>query len=94
MISMNLGYLVRSGDPDVLDATVPLVYGNLAVERVLAGDRGIMVAVTDGRYGTVPIDTVVASKKVIDVARYYDTERYRPRYDGFALQPMMVVGSR
>jgi 6-phosphofructokinase len=94
LISMNLGYLVRSGDPDVLDATVPLVYGNLAVERVLAGDHGIMVAVTDGRYGTVAIDTVVASKKVIDVARYYDTERYRPRYDGFAMQPMMVVGSR
>jgi 6-phosphofructokinase len=93
MISMNLGYLVRSGDPDVLDATVPLAYGNLAMERVLAGDFGTMVCVRDGRYGRVPIDTVVASKKVVDVARYYDTERYRPRYDAFELQPMLVVGS-
>jgi 6-phosphofructokinase 1 len=93
MISMNLSYLVRSGDPDVLDAVVPLAYGNLAVERVLAGDFGTMVALRDGRYGSVPIDTVVASKKVVDVARYYDTERYRPRYDALELQPMLVVGS-
>jgi len=93
MISMNLSYLVRSGDPDVLDAVVPLAYGNLAVERVLAGAFGTMVAVRDGRYGSVPIETVVASKKVIDVRRYYDTERYRPKYDAFELQPMLLVGT-
>ncbi len=93
MINVNLSYLVRSGDPDVLDSIVPLAYGNLAMEHVLAGDFGQMVAVHNGHYTVVPIDTVVATKKVVDVAKYYDTERYRPRFDAFELQPMLILGS-
>lgn len=93
MISMNLSYLVRSGDPDALDSIVPLVYGNLAVDHILRGQFGVMVALRDGRYGSVPIETVVASKKVVDVDRYYDTDRLRPKYDGLDLAPALVVGS-
>ena len=93
MISMNLSYLVRSGDPDALDSIVPLVYGNLAIDHILRGEFGVMVALRDGRYGSVPIETVVASKKVVDVDRYYDTERLRPKYDGLDLAPALVVGS-
>jgi 6-phosphofructokinase 1 len=92
MISMNLGYLVRSGAPDAVDAIVPTVYGNLAVDLILRGETGRMVALTDGKYGSVPIGDVVASKKLVDVARCYDTERYRPKYDGLAGLPMMVLG--
>ena len=69
MIAMNLGYLVRSGDPDSLDSIVPLVFGNLAVDHILRGDTGRMVALRNGRYDSVPIDTVVAYKKVVDVER-------------------------
>ncbi len=93
MIAMNLGYLVRSGDPDSLDSIVPLVFGNLAVDHILRGDTGRMVALRNGRYDSVPIDTVVAYKKVVDVERFYDAERYRPTYDAFELQPMFVVGA-
>jgi len=92
MISMNLGYLVRSGAPDAVDAIVPTVYGNLAVDLILRGETGRMVALTDGKYGSVPIGDVVATKKLVDVARCYDTERYRPKYDGLAGLPMMVLG--
>jgi 6-phosphofructokinase len=92
MISMNLGYLVRSGAPDAIDCIVPTAYGNLAVDLILRGETGRMVALTDGRYGSVPIGEVVATKKVVDVARCYDTERYRPKYDGLAGLPMMVLG--
>lgn len=92
MISINLSYLVRSGEPDVLDSIVPLVYGNLALDRILEGRFGTMVALSGGRYGSVPLDTVVASKKVVDVGRYYDVERYRPTYAGLELSPMLVVG--
>ncbi len=92
MISMNLGYLVRSGAPDAVDAVVPTVYGNLAVDLLLRGETGRMVALRDGHYDSVPIETVVASKKVVDVERCYDTERYRPRYDGLAGLPMLVLG--
>ncbi len=93
MISMNLGYLVRSGPPDAVDAIVPTAYGNLAVDLILRGETGRMVALRDGRYDSVPIDTVVASKKVVDVERSYDTERYRPRYDGLAGLPLFVLGA-
>ena len=81
MISMNLGYLVRSGAPDAVDAIVPTVYGNLAVDCILKGETGRMVGLRGGRYGSVPIDEVVSTKKVVDVGRCYDTDRYRPRYD-------------
>jgi 6-phosphofructokinase len=92
MISMNLGYLVRSGAPDAIDCIVPTAYGNLAVDLLLRGETGRMVALRDGRYGSVPIDEVTATKKVVDVGRYYDTERYRPRYTALELSPMLVLG--
>ncbi|MGO8683702.1 MAG: 6-phosphofructokinase [Thermoleophilia bacterium] len=93
MIAMDLGYMVRSGDPDSLDSIVPLVFGNLAIDLILRGDSGRMVALRSGRYDSVPLDTVIAYKKVVDVAKYYDTERLRPKYDAFELQPVFVVGA-
>jgi ATP-dependent phosphofructokinase / diphosphate-dependent phosphofructokinase len=92
LISMDLGYAVRSGDPDVIDSIVPVAYANLAVDLLLRGDTGRMVALRDGRYDSVPIETVVASKKVVDVERFYDTQRYRPTFAGFELAPMLVLG--
>jgi 6-phosphofructokinase 1 len=92
MISMNLGYLVRSGAPEAIDCIVPTAYGNLAIDLLLRGETGRMVALRDGRYGSVPIDEVVATKKVVDVERYYDTERYRPRYTALELSPLLVLG--
>lgn len=93
MISMDLGYMVRSGDPDAIDSIVPMAYGNLAVDLIERGDYGRMVALRNGRYDSVPIDTVVAYKKTVDVDRFYDTERYRPKYASFELQPMLVLGA-
>jgi 6-phosphofructokinase 1 len=92
MISMNLSYLVRSGAPDAIDCIVPTAYGNLAVDLILKGQTGRMVALQGGKYGSVPIDEVVSTKKVVDVDRYYDTERYRPKYDALELSPLMVLG--
>lgn len=88
MICMNLGYFVRSGPPDALDSIVPTVYGNLAVDLLLRGETGRMVSLNNGCYGSVPIDTVVDHKKVVDVEKFYDTERYTPKYEAFELQPM------
>ena len=93
MISMDLGYMVRSGDPDAIDSIVPMAYGNLAIDLLLRGDFGRMVALRNGRYDSVPIDTVTAYKKLVDVERFYDTERYRPTYASFELQPMLVLGA-
>jgi ATP-dependent phosphofructokinase / diphosphate-dependent phosphofructokinase len=93
MISMDLGYNVRSGDPDAIDSIVPMAYGNLALDLIERGDFGRMVSLRNGRYDSVPIDTVVAYKKLVDVPRFYDTERYRPTYASFELAPMLVLGA-
>ena len=93
MISMDLGYNVRSGDPDAIDSIVPMAYGNLALDLIERGDFGRMVSLRNGRYDSVPIETVVAYKKLVDVQRFYDTERYRPTYASFELAPMLVLGA-
>ena len=92
MISMNLSYLVRSGDPDPVDSIVPMAWGNLAVQLLAKGESGKLVALHNGRYEAVDLNTVTAYKRVVDVERYYDIERYRPTYASFELQPMFGIG--
>ena len=82
-ISQRLGYLVRSGDPDALDSIVPMAFGNLALDLIDEGKSGQLVSVHGGRYGSVPIETIIGTKKVVDVEKYYDTERLRPKYKHF-----------
>jgi 6-phosphofructokinase len=73
-----LAYLMRAGAPDSLDRMVAISYGHLAVEQVLQGHSGRMVALQSGQYTTVPIETCVQGAKRVDVDELYDTERYRP----------------
>jgi 6-phosphofructokinase 1 len=68
-VNQRLGYLVRSGDPDALDSIVPMAFGNIALDLILKGETGIMVAVRGGRYDTVPIDVVSGAKRIVDVDR-------------------------
>jgi len=49
-INQRLGYLVRCGDPDALDSIVPMAFGNLALDLILEGISGRLVAVRNGRY--------------------------------------------
>jgi 6-phosphofructokinase len=93
MISMSLSYLVRSGDPDAVDSMVPMAWGNLAVQLLAKGQSGKLVALRKGRYEAVDLETVVAYKRTVDVDRYYDTERYRPTYASFELEPMFGIGA-
>jgi 6-phosphofructokinase len=91
VLNQRLGYLVRSGEPDALDSIVPMAYGNLALDLVLEGRSGRLVSVHDGRYDSVPIRVVTERKKVVDVAKYYHTERLRPLYKTFAGQPLFLM---
>ncbi|MEW6045655.1 MAG: ATP-dependent 6-phosphofructokinase [Bacillota bacterium] len=85
-----LGYLMRSGAPDSLDRMVAMSFGNLAVQLILKGETGKMVALQGGRYTSVPIETVMAGKKRVDVANLYDAENYRPRVRDFVGMPMFL----
>ena len=92
-ISQNLGYLVRCGDPDAIDSIVPMAYGNLALDLLLKGIHGRLVVLKNGRYNNVPIEAVVASKKVVNVKEQYNTERLRPHYKSFQKKPLFMMTS-
>jgi len=91
VISQQLGYLVRGGDPDALDSIVPMAYGNLALDLILKGIHGRLVVLRNGRYDNAPIDVITSVNKTVDVKRYYNTERLRPHYKSFEFQPMFIM---
>lgn len=92
VINQRLGYLVRSGEPDALDSIVPMAFGNLALDLVLEGRSGLLVAVRNGVYSPVPIESIMGTKKTVDVGLYYDVERMRPKYD-FRGRPLFIMTS-
>ncbi|HSW30094.1 MAG TPA: ATP-dependent 6-phosphofructokinase [Longimicrobiales bacterium] len=92
VINQRLGYLVRSGEPDALDSIVPMAFGNLALDLVLEGRSGLLVAVRNGVYSPVPIESIMGTKKTVDVGLYYDVDRMRPKYD-FRGRPLFIMTS-
>jgi 6-phosphofructokinase 1 len=92
-IEQKLGYLVRGGDPDAIDSIVPMAYGNLALDLLLNKVHGRLVVLKNGRYDNVPIDTVTASKKLVNVKEHYNTERLRPHYHTFENRPLLIMTS-
>lgn len=93
VINQKLGYLVRCGDPDAIDSIVPMAYGNLALDLILNGIDGRLVILKNGRYDDVPISVVTSTKKVVDVKKFYNTERLRPFYHSFEMKPMLIMTS-
>ncbi|TET82996.1 MAG: ATP-dependent 6-phosphofructokinase [Anaerolineales bacterium] len=93
IVNQKLGYLVRGGDPDAIDSIVPMAYGNLALDLILAGIHGRLVVLKNGRYDNVPIEVVTSSSKTVNVEKYYNTERLRPHYKRLQMKPMFIMTS-
>ncbi len=93
IINQKLGYLVRTGSPDAIDSIVPMAYGNMALDLVLRGLHGRLVVLKNGRYDHMPIEVISKSKKVVNVEKYYNTERYRPFYNDFEMLPLFIMTS-
>jgi 6-phosphofructokinase 1 len=93
VINQRLGYMVRCGDPDATDSIVPMAFGNLAMDLILDGSDGRLICVRNGRYDHVPIGVVTSSKKLVDVAKFYATDRLRPIYERFEAKPLMIMTS-
>lgn len=93
IINQRLGYLVRCGDPDAIDSTVPMAYGNLALDLILAKRSGRLVNIHNGVYGDVGIEVVTGYKKVVNINRYYNIERLRPKYETFGGKPLFIMTS-
>jgi 6-phosphofructokinase len=93
VINQRLSYMVRGGDPDAIDSIVPMAYGNLALDLILNGIHGRLVVLQNGRYDNVPIEAVTSSKKLVDVEKFYNTDRLRPHYKKFLMRPLFIMTS-
>jgi 6-phosphofructokinase 1 len=93
VVDQKLGYMVRGGDPDAIDSVVPMAFGNLALDLLLKGVHGRLVVLKNGRYDNMPLDVITATKKVVNVKEFYDTERYRPIYENFEMKPLFLMTS-
>jgi 6-phosphofructokinase 1 len=81
-IISELTYELRSGDPDAFDQLVATTFANIAVDITDDGLSGRMVAVRDGKFAHTTLPDPKLGARRVDVARQYDTERFRPRYAG------------
>ncbi len=93
VINQKLGYMVRGGDPDAIDSIVPMAYGNLALDLILEGIHGRLVVLKNGRYDNMPIDVVTSTKKLVNVDKFYNTDRLRPKYESFEMKPLFIMTS-
>jgi 6-phosphofructokinase 1 len=79
IVNQQLAYLMRAGAPDSLDRMVATSFGNLAVQQIEQGHAGQMVALQNGVYATVAVDTPTKGTKRVNVGELYDAETYRPK---------------
>jgi 6-phosphofructokinase 1 len=90
IVHQQLAYLMRAGAPDSLDRMVAMSFANLAVDQLLQGHSGRMVALQAGQYTTVPVDTCTQGLKRVDIEELYDAENYRPRVRNMLGKPMFL----
>src|SRR5258706_2806485 len=93
IVNQKLGYLVRCGDPDAIDSIVPMAYGNLALDLILKRIHGRLVVLKNGRYDNIPVDIVTSTKKTVNVERFYNTDRLRPKFESFEMTPLFIMTS-
>ncbi len=89
-MSSDLTYDLRSGDPDSIDHLVAITFANIAVDLLCDGVSGRMVGIQGGRYSHVDIPDPALGARTVDVDRFYNRERYRPRYDNKLGAPMLL----
>ncbi len=92
-INQRLGYLVRGGDPDAVDSIVPMAYGNLALDLIMQGIHGRLVVLKNGRYDNLPIEVITSTKKLVNVDKFYNTDRLRPHYHSFEMRQQFIMTS-
>ncbi|HVW87715.1 MAG TPA: 6-phosphofructokinase [Bryobacteraceae bacterium] len=79
-IVSDLTYDLRSGAPDFVDRMVAATFAGMAVDLIEKGEHGLMMAINQGCYAAVPIPDPKLGPRKLDVAKMYNTERYRPSY--------------
>ncbi len=81
-IVSDLTYDLRSGDPDFVDKLVACTFGNMAMDALEEGKSGLMTGIVNGCFDLVEIPDPKLGPRKVDVSTMYNTERYRPSYNG------------
>jgi 6-phosphofructokinase 1 len=71
-----LSHLQRGGSPSARDRLMARWFGIAAVDMIVNEDFGRMVSFRHGEMTSVPMKDVTDHLNLIDVDKYYDTERY------------------
>ena len=85
----DLTYDLRSGEPDAIDQLVAITFANIAVDLIRDGVSGRMVGISGGCYDHVPLPDLSLGPRSVDIAKLYNTERYRPNYKGKLGAPLL-----
>jgi 6-phosphofructokinase 1 len=91
VINQKMGYMVRGGDPDALDCIVPIAFGNLALDLIIKGIHGRLVVLKNGRYDNIPLNIVTSRKKLVDIDKFYNTDRLRPNFKNFEMKSLFIM---
>jgi 6-phosphofructokinase len=79
-LPVDLTYILRSGEPDVVDKRMAIVYANLTMSFIEKGCYGVMAANRDGRYICTDIPGKELAARRVDPADY-NSERYRANFE-------------
>jgi ATP-dependent phosphofructokinase / diphosphate-dependent phosphofructokinase len=90
IIYQQLSYLMRSGAPDSLDLMVSLNYANMAMSLILKKQFGRLMALRNGIYTNVPINTITEGLKRVDIDELYDKDQYKPKVRNVDGKPMFL----
>ncbi len=74
-----LSHLQRGGTPSAHDRLMARWFGIAAVDMIINEDFGRMVGLSRGEITSVPMKEIINKLKLVNVEKYYDSERYNGR---------------
>jgi 6-phosphofructokinase 1 len=87
----DLTYDLRSGEADFVDKLVATTFGNMAIDCLTSNKFGVMMAIQNGCFATVPIPDPALGPRKVDVETMYNIERYRPNYSNKVGLPIFLT---
>lgn len=91
IVNQKLGYLARSGAPDLVDSIAPMVYGNMALDLALKGQYGRLAVIKDGKYGNIELESIAHAKKTVNIDVHYDKANLCPIMHNFENKPLYLM---
>ena len=87
----DLTYDLRGGSPDFVDKLVATTFANMALDALVNKKHGVMTAIVNGCFALSPIPDPKLGPRNVDVAKMYNTDRYRPNYGAKLGMPIFLV---